>query len=63
MYNGIFRSQNETWLTFNAGIDEYPPENIVKIAKAIVIPGSRASSYDNKPWIFNLKNFLKNVYK
>ncbi len=48
---GIFKRKNEKWLMFNSGTLEYPTDELLDNARAIIIPGSRASAYDDADWI------------
>lgn len=46
IYKGIYRRKLENWLVYNLGKHEYPPDELISIAKCLIIPGSSSSAYD-----------------
>lgn len=60
---GIFKRKNEKWLLFNSGTNEYPTDELLDNARAIIIPGSRASAYDDADWIKKFREWIKKTYE
>jgi GMP synthase-like glutamine amidotransferase len=58
---GIFRRKKEKWFCYNAGKSEFPNEEVMKKCKAIVIPGSCSSAYDDKYWIKKFREWIRYV--
>ena len=63
LFEGIFKRNGENWIYFNAAADEFPTEEQMKNAKAVIIPGSSASVYDRVEGIEKLKNWIRDFDK
>lgn len=52
----------EKWNFYNAYNHELPSEEDLKTLKAVIIPGSSRSAYDNTTtWIPEIKDFIRTV--
>jgi hypothetical protein len=58
LFQGLYRSSREKWLYCTAALDEYPDSGILKRIKAIIIPGSHISVYDNYNYLNKTKDFI-----
>jgi|NOAtaT_7_FD_contig_31_2640601_length_608_multi_2_in_0_out_0_1 GMP synthase-like glutamine amidotransferase len=60
---GIFKRKNEKWLMYNSGTQDYPTDEILDNSRAIIIPGSRFSAYDDTEWIKIFREWIKKTYE
>jgi hypothetical protein len=64
LYYGLYRRRQEEWLTFHPLSNEWPTEDELKRASALILPGSRASVYEKeKSWISEVLAFLRKCYE
>ncbi|KAL4460338.1 hypothetical protein ABPG74_000089 [Tetrahymena malaccensis] len=61
-YYGIFKKNNQKWLTYNSGTQELPKDEILENSKAIIQSGSAASAYEDLEWIKQYREWLNIVY-
>ena len=59
LFQGLFRRSGEKWLHYNAAIDDLPSEEQMKSVKAVILPGSSSSIYDEHEGIDKLKQWIR----
>jgi GMP synthase-like glutamine amidotransferase len=62
LFPGLFRRGNdEKWMVYSPYTGEFPDDSILQKTKAIVIPGSHQSAYENFEYMWKIEDFIKNT--
>lgn len=63
LYYGLYRRRQEEWLAFHPPSNEWPSEEELLRASAVIFPGSGASAYEKeKNWINEVEAFFLKIY-
>jgi GMP synthase-like glutamine amidotransferase len=63
LFQGLFRNNCENWIFLTASVDSFPNDDMLKNTKAVIIPGSHISVYDDYEYLTRTKEFLYNLAK
>jgi len=63
LFQGIYRKNNEIWIYLVCSIKELPLESDLKDAKAILIPGSHLSVYNDHDFLRKTEAWIKNFHQ
>ena len=61
LFHSIYRKNNEEWKYINVSTDGLPSEELLSKTKAILIPGSNLSVYNDYDFLRKTEVFLKNL--
>jgi GMP synthase-like glutamine amidotransferase len=61
LFQSLYKRSGETWLYYTASVDGFPPDDVLKQTKAIIIPGSQVSVYDNYEYLRKTEKFIQYV--
>ena len=61
LFHSIYRKNNEEWKYINVSTDGLPSEELLSKTKAILIPGSNLSVYNDYDFLRKTETFLKNL--
>ena len=61
LFHSIYRKNNEEWKYINVSTDGLPSEELLSKTKAILIPGSNLSVYNDYDFLRNTEKFLKDL--
>jgi len=53
------KKNKEDWYFYNAGYSEFPPEEVLQKAKALIVPGSSEHVYQEAEWLTKAKDWMK----
>ena len=62
LFQGLYKKNNEKWLYYAPSVDGIPEDTILKKCKAVIIPGSYLSVYQEHDHLQLIKEFIKNCY-
>ena len=63
LFHSIYRKNNEEWKYINVSTDGLPSEELLSKTKAILIPGSNLSVYNDYDFLRKTESFLKDLIK
>ena len=61
LFHSLYRKNNEEWKYINVSTDGLPSEELLSKTKAILIPGSNLSVYNDYDFLRKTETFLKNL--
>jgi GMP synthase-like glutamine amidotransferase len=61
LFHSLYRKNNEEWKYINVSTDGLPSEELLSKTKAILIPGSNLSVYNDFDFLRQTEKFLKNL--
>ena len=61
LFHSLYRKNNEEWKYINVSTDGLPSEELLSKTKAILIPGSNLSVYNDYDFLRKSETFLKNL--
>ena len=61
LFHSIYRKNNEEWKYINVSTDGLPSEELLSKTKAILIPGSNLSVYNEYDFLRKTEKFLRNL--
>ena len=61
LFHSLYRKNNEEWIYINVSSDGLPSEELLSKTKAILIPGSNLSVYNDYDFLRKTEVFLKNL--
>ena len=61
LFQSLYRKNNEEWKYINVSTDGLPSEELLSKTKAILIPGSNLSVYNDYDFLRKTETFLKNL--
>ena len=61
LFHSLYRKNNEEWKYINVSTDGLPSEELLSKTKAILIPGSNLSVYNEYDFLRQTEKFLKNL--
>ena len=60
---GLYRRNNEIWLHYNTAHSQFPCDDLLTRAKALIFPGSAASVYGDDEWLKKTINWINDIDK